>query len=67
MSLPFNRLMDSARLVADETMGTEHMLAAVIGTFIAADLHWLARPLVALTRWRRRNQPITRNTGEEQD
>ncbi|MCA1553825.1 MAG: hypothetical protein LC737_05560, partial [Chloroflexi bacterium] len=37
-----------------------------IGTFIAADLHWLARPLVRVARWRQRNQPITHNKGEEQ-
>ncbi len=36
------------------------MLAAVIGTFLAADLDWLARPLVRLARWRQRHQPIAR-------
>ena len=57
-------LRDSILTTSDELGATEHVLTAVVGTFFAADMDWLARPLIRFARWRHRNLPIARDHGQ---
>ncbi len=66
MRSPLARLHSTLNAVADEASATEHVLTAVIGTFMLANLHGLVSPLVRIARWRRRHHPVSHNKGEEQ-
>ena len=66
MASPIDSIREKVASEADELLGTERVLTAVIGTAFSANLHWLARPLLRLARWQSRDQPIGRRKGKDQ-
>src|SRR5438045_2608953 len=66
MKSPAGTLRERVAFESEELLGSERVLAAVIGTLVSANLHGLARPFTRLARWQLREQSIGQSSGEDQ-